>query len=263
MNWIDQAIQAYADFVMQNTKAKPIDGGWYAIQTTFLNVFNDFIEIYCKNENGLIILSDDGETLNNLNLLGVKLFRSKKRNVMAQQILLNYGVHIANQTDLQIKTDMGHFAQAKHNLISCIMALSDMSVLVKPSASSEFNEDVWNYFNEQEIIATPAFIAKGRSGLELSFAFQIATQKKEILINTFNSLNVTNLSSFLFAWNDIRDARREVTRKDVCGLAFINDADDKKPIAQKYLDAMREKETEYILFSKRNTKENIQKLKAA
>uniref|UniRef100_UPI003A8DAB65 DUF1829 domain-containing protein n=1 Tax=Acidaminococcus fermentans TaxID=905 RepID=UPI003A8DAB65 len=103
-------------------------------------------------------------------------------------------------------------------------------------------------------------IHKGNTGLEFTFSFQIAGRKREILINTFNVINKSNLTSFLFDWGDIKEGRERVSQKSVSGLAIIND--QKKPIDSKYLDAIRNKGADYILYSERNKKENIEKLNA-
>jgi hypothetical protein len=51
----------------------------YELNTPFLNHMNDYIQIYIKNngKNGYI-LSDDGETISNLELLGMVLIQIKK-----------------------------------------------------------------------------------------------------------------------------------------------------------------------------------------
>ena len=155
---------------------------------------------------------------------------------------------------------MKNFAQAKHNFLNAILEISDFYVLSKPNTISMFKEDVQNYLEEQEIIYTPGFIAKGSTGLEFTFSFQIAGRKREILINTFNVINKSNLTSFLFDWGDIKEGREKVSQKSVSGLAIIND--QKKEIDAKYLDAIRNKGADYILYSERNKKENIEKLNA-
>ena len=259
MNWIDKALQNYFEFLKEHMKATPVDDQWYSISTPFLNMFNDYIEIYCCNKDGKIYLSDDGETLRNLSLAGVNLSRSETKQKLMNQIMINYGIREKNQ-ELILETDMKNFAQAKHNFLSAILEISDFYVLSKPNTISMFKEDVQNYLEEQEIIYTAGFIAKGNTGLEFTFSFQIAGRKREILINTFNVINKSNLTSFLFDWGDIKEGRERVSQKSVSGLAIIND--QKKPIDSKYLDAIRNKGADYILYSERNKKENIEKLNA-
>lgn len=45
---------------------------WLVISTPFMGAFNDDIEIYAKKEGDQLLLRDNGETLTNLELQGVK-----------------------------------------------------------------------------------------------------------------------------------------------------------------------------------------------
>ncbi|MBQ2010741.1 MAG: DUF1829 domain-containing protein, partial [Selenomonadaceae bacterium] len=59
----------------------------------------------------------------------------------------------------------------------------------------------------------------------------------------------------------IKEERIRQAKKDVSGLAIINDIE--KPVDQQFLNALSAKGTEYILFSQRNTADSIGKLNAA
>lgn len=258
MTWIDSAIEDYIHFLQEHTELNAVDDEWYSITTPFLNTFNDCIEIYCKKEDNHIILSDGGETLNNLELLGVAFNRSPKRKAIVEQVLLNYGAHINNK-NLVVVTDMKGFAQAKHNLISAIMEISDMYMVSKPTVYTVFRDDVNSYLDEQEIIYSRGFLSRGALGVDFNFDFQIAYKKSEILINTFNTINRNNLAVFLFDWADIKEAREKIAQKEVRGLAIINDTDKETNI--QLLNALENKGAKYILWSKRHAHENIEKLK--
>ena len=260
MTWIDQAIDEYIKFLKKKIQCTPADNGWYTITTPFLNMFNDCIDIFCKNDNGSIILSDDGETLGNLELLGISFSRKSKQKDILSQILLNYGVERQDK-DLLIKTSLKDFPKAKHNLLSAIMAISDIYITAKGGTIASFTNDVQAYLDEQEIISTPGFITRGYDNLDYHFDFQIAGKTKEILIKTFNTVNNSNLKIFLYDWDGIKDIRQEIAKKNVLGLAIIND--EEKEVSPNYLDALQHKGAEYVLWSSRYIPENINKFKAA
>lgn len=259
MTWLDDAINEYVTFLKRHLKKSDLQNGWFSITTPFLNMFNDCIEIYCRKDGDTITLSDGKETLRNLELFGVNISRSKIKKSILSSILLNYGITLQNG-ELTTRTNMKSFGQTKHNLICCITEISDMYMLSKPTIASAFIEDIDKFFRENKIIARPNFMAKGATGLEFNFAYQIAGMDEEILIDAFNIINRSNLAKFVFDWNDIRDARRAKARKEVRGLAIIN---DEKEVDSKYLDALQTKGTDYILFSRRNEPENLKKLIAA
>jgi hypothetical protein len=233
---------------------------WAVISTPFIGLFNDTLEVYAKKENGKILLSDDGVTIKNLELIGSQISRSPKRKDLLDRILLNYGIQMLDG-EIVTEANENSFAQKKHNLISAISEINDMYMLAKHTVASVFKEDVQAYLDEQEIIYTPQFISKGSTGLEFTFDFQIAYKNKEIVIKSFNSVNKLNIPNFLFTWDDIKSVRERVTNKQVIGLAIINNED--KEVSAEYLEALKSRNADHILWTERHLPENITKLKAA
>ncbi|HEV7348336.1 DUF1828 domain-containing protein [Telluribacter sp.] len=261
MSWINEYIDNYYHFLREKTVLREDPhSGWVAISTPFLGAFNDAIEIYAKKQNGHVLLSDDGETLRNLELNGVQLSRSARRRELLDQILLNYGVRVQNN-ELCTEATEQNFPQKKLNLLAAISETNDLYYLAKHTVASVFREDVREYLEEQDIIYTPHFIAKGSTGLEFTFDFQIAYRQTEIVVKSFNFLNKLNLPHFLFTWDDIRKVREKQSEKRVVGLAVINDQDHE--IKGELLDAIQSQGAEYILWSQRHQEHNIIKLQEA
>lgn len=74
-----------------------------------------------------IILSDNGETFHNLDLVGSSLNRTGERLNIAKSILLNYGIQLKNN-ELITETSEQDFSQKKHNFISAIIKLNSLYV---------------------------------------------------------------------------------------------------------------------------------------
>lgn len=249
MTWIDNSIKEYYNWLREKTiVTKDERTGWSSITTPFLGLFNDNIEIYAKLEDGNVILSDDGITLANLELAGAPVLRSPRRKEWLEMVLLNYGI-ILRENELQTIGNEKDFNQKKHNLICAISEVSDMAMMAKHTVSSIFKEDVKAYLEEQNIIFTPQFIAKGSTGIEFTFDFQIAGREKELVIKSFNSLNKINVPNFLFGWEDIKPAREKISGKELKGLAIVNNIE--KEIKQEYLDALESKGAGIILWDQR------------
>lgn len=233
---------------------------WIEISTPFVGLFNDTVDIYAKKIDNKIFLSDDGNTIRDLELSGLEITRSQKRKEILDRILINYGVQI-NNDELVTEATEKDFPQKKLNLISAISETADMYYLARHTVASVFRDDVKAYLDEQELIYTPYFISKGSTGLEFTFDFQIAYRNTEIVIKSFNSVNKMNLPQFLFTWDDIKKVREQQTQKEIVGLAIINDTD--REINDEYLSALNSKGAQYILWSKRHSPDNIKKLKFA
>lgn len=256
MNWVNTYVDNYYNWLREKTyiqKGESTD--WFLINTPFVGAFNDTIEIYAQKNGSQLILSDNGETMANLELQGLNIQGSKKRRNILDTILLNYGIR-SNNDELTIESNLDNFSQAKHNFLSAIIEINDLYVLSKHNVSSIFKEDVRNYLDSKDIIFTPDFISKGMTGLEFNFDFQIAKKQSEIVIKSFNTINKSNLPTFLFAWDDIKPVREKTTKKEVKAIAIINDVD--KEIKTEFLDALKAKNADYILWSERETERNIE-----
>ena len=232
---------------------------WFLINTPFVGAFNDTIEIYAQKNGNHLRLSDNGETMSNLELQGLHIQGSKRRRAILDTILINYGVRTENN-ELTIEANIENFSQSKHNFLSAIIEINDLYVLSKHNVASIFKEDVRNYLDSNDIIYTPDFISKGVTGLEFNFDFQIAKKNKEIVIKSFNTVNKSNLSTFLFSWDDIKPVREKITKKDVNAIAIINNID--KEVRTEFLDALKAKNADYILWSERESVKNKELISA-
>jgi hypothetical protein len=260
MNWIDKLVDDYYYFLKQKTIVSEIPSSeWIQISTPFTDVFNDAIEIYAKKQNGKIILSDDGNTIRNLELNGIEISRSANRKSLLEKILINYGVILENK-ELIVEANELNFPQKKLNLLSAISEANDLYLTAKHTVTSLFKEDVKKFLDEIDIVYTPYFISKGSTGLEFTFDFQIAYKQTEILIKAFNTINKLNLPHFLFTWEDVKQIREKQTEKKVFGLAILNNVE--REIKEEYIDALLSKGAEYILWTERYKPENIKKLTA-
>lgn len=260
MNTINQHINEYYQWLKDRTFVqKDEQTDWYVINTPFFGAFNDSIDIYAKKVANKILFSDNGETLNNLEIQGININQSKLRRNIFENILRNYGLKLLGE-ELIIETEKKNFSQAKHNMICGILEINDLQVLSKNTVSSIFKEDVRNHLDKLDLIYTPDFISKGQTGLEFNFDFQIAKRNEEIVIKSFNTINKIYLSNFLFSWEDIRPIREQTTKKNIRAIAFIND--EEKEVKQEFLDALLSKSADYILWSERNNEKNKLKLVA-
>ena len=261
MTWVNKYVKEYYDWLKEKTFIQEdSNNDWAVINTPFIGAFNDGIDIYAKIFGDKVRLSDNGETFNNLELLGVNIQGSKNRRSILDSILLNYGLKEEND-ELVIDSKLENFSQSKHNFLAGILEINDLYYLSKANVNSIFKEDVRNYLDEKQIIFTPDFISKGETGLEFTFDFQLAKRNSETVIKSFNSISKSNLPSFLFAWEDIKPVREKITKKEVNAIAIINDIN--KDIKLEFLEALESKHAKYILWSEKDEEKNIELLQSA
>ena len=254
-------LNSYYDWLKNNTAVDhDKDTGWSIISTPFTGMFNDMIEIYIKIEGDKILLSDDGVTLGNLETIGVNVSKSPNRQRIFQSILLNYGVKFT-ESELISECTIKEFPKKKHLFLESLIGINDMFMLSKENVTSVFKDDVEEYLIEMGIIYTRDFKFTGISGIDFNFDFLIAGKKTEKVLRAINYLNKTTLTTFLYAWDDIISTRKQVSKKNVSAIAIVND--EKKNIKPEYLDALKIKKADCILWTERKSDESIHKLKEA
>lgn len=256
--WIDKYLDDYCAWIRDNTQSQVDEQtGWATISTPYFGLFNDGIDLFAKTTGDTITLSDDGATISNLELSGVTIVKTRK--IFVQNILTNYGIKLNEATkELTTTATPSTFAERKHALLSAIIQISDLDTLATHNVSATFADDVRAYLESLGQIITPGFIAKGATGLEFSFDFQIARHSSEIVIQTFNTLRQNSLASFLFGWQDIKQTREQQTGKHLKGLAIINNTPD-----EKYLEALQQRNADFILWDERNSERSKSILTAA
>ncbi len=223
MEWIQKKIDEYCSWLKDNTIVhKDLGTEWYALSTPFVGFFNDHINIYVKREDGNIILSDDGETLENLSLCGVELGRSEKRRNILNSILNTHGIKIEGTELLAIASNQD-FPIKKHALVSAIMNICDLEVLATNKVSNLFSEDVQSYLDSKEIIYSPSIFMRGVSGLDYNFNFQLAGRESEAVIKTFDIIKQDYVTSLLYGLSDVKKNRVHVTSKKFISIVFVND----------------------------------------
>lgn len=220
--WIEEKIRGYYDWLYNNTSFSQDElTGWYSIQTPFVGLMNDCIEVFVKKEGNKILLSDDGDTISNLELCGVNVSRSTYLTKVLRKIELSFGVTIKDNEITSIATE-SDFNMRKHALICAIQQISDLKAPGRKSNPVMLAQDVRAYLDEHEVIYTPDFIIAGKR-LNFSFDFQIAGRKEEMVIKAFNTLHQSSATSFLFGIEEIRKMREEQTGKGLKSLVIVND----------------------------------------
>ena len=67
-------------------------GEYYEINTPFLDTDNDYLQFYVKQEGEEIYFTDDGYTINSLEMTGFKMTKNRKQQLTS--ILNQYGVQL-------------------------------------------------------------------------------------------------------------------------------------------------------------------------
>lgn len=211
----------YLEFLKQSINYTTLKNGIISVTTPFLDRHNDFTEVYIiDNHNGSYKITDDGYTINDLELSGFE-FNSPKRKNTLKSTANRFGVSIDDDNALFLQSSLDNMPSKKHMLLQCMIAINQLFVLSRESVLSYFMDDVSDYFDKNDIRYTQDINIVGKSGLMQNFDFLIAKTKvqPERLIKLINSPNYrSNIESAIFSLTDIQESRRNSK-----SVAIIND----------------------------------------
>ena len=109
------------DWLNENIEQSKINDNLYRITFPYLDRNNDHIEIYIKEEpHGIYTLTDDSETLTELELSGLDIFSSSKRIAILNTILHSHGINIDKNHSLYVNCDKQSLPSIGNMFIQCI-----------------------------------------------------------------------------------------------------------------------------------------------
>jgi len=229
---IQRLLDTYHAWLRDKTVLREIDP-WVEITTPYLDRHNDYIQIYAKADNGGFILTDDGYTINDLEMTGCKM-ESPKRQHLLKMTLNGFG---AQQRDraIEVHASPDNFALRKHNLVQAMLAVNDMFYLAVPMVASLFYEDVVAWIDLHDVRYTPKVKFTGKTGYDHLFHFVIpkSRQQPERILQTINRPNRDTAQSMAFAWDDTKDVRPPDSR----AYALLNDSE--QAVSPPVIDALR------------------------
>jgi hypothetical protein len=241
---VQKLLDAYLAWLKDKTQLRQV-ADWVEITTPYLDRNNDYLQIYARKENGSYVLTDDGQTIGDLEQTGCKL-NSPKRQDLLKMTLNGFGVQLQDQR-LEVHASPDNFALRKHNLVQAMLAVNDMFYLSIPMVASLFYEDVVTWLDLHDIRYTPKVKFTGKTGYDHLFDFVIPKSRRqpERIIQTINRPNRDTAQSVAFSWIDTK----EVRPPDSKAYAFLNDLEN--PVSTTVLDALRNYDVMPVMWSKR------------
>ena len=205
-------IDGYLSFLKDHSKEVVVAENISKITLPFLDSLNDCTEIFIVKNGNEFIVTDNGETLANLNFNGIVIKGVARQNIF-NRIVNSYGVQI-EANSLFIKATTQDLYLKKHLLLQCISKVNDMYMLSRNNVQSIFLEEIRGFFDEHDVGYVPDHRITGRSGLTANYDFAIPKSKVRpfTLIKAVNHLNKDKVKSTIFDWNDTMTSCEENSR---------------------------------------------------
>src|SRR3990172_10133344 len=100
-------------------------GDTHVLVTPFLDPFHDGIQIYVERHNGEFVLHDNGDTIEHLQSLGVKIEDSSRRQALIDRAMAGCAVRVADGR-LEATATAANLPQRVHFLLTAILRLNDL-----------------------------------------------------------------------------------------------------------------------------------------
>jgi len=242
---IDQLIDEYARWLRAGITVEKI-GDAYEVTTPFLDRHNDHIQIFVRQENGHVVLTDDGYVIADLRHCGCTL-ESPRRRAILKSILNGFGVSESGD-ELTTVAHNGDFPQRKHALIQAMLAVGDLFATAKPHVQSLFLEDVASFLDSIRARFVPSVQFVGKSGFQHKYDFAIpkSATAPERLVRAINSPSKQAAELAIFAWTDTRAVRDDAAQM----YAMLNDTETR--VIGEVSDALKQYDIVPVVWSDRS-----------
>lgn len=221
---ISKLMEQYQAWLKDRTALRAV-GNAVEITTPFLDRHNDYIQVYVRKSEDGYVITDDGETIEDLEMSGVFL-NTPKRLELLNLTAAGFGVKVDDKV-ISVKTSPERFPLAKHNLVQTIIAVNDLFFTARPIVASLFLEDVRSWLDEADVRFIPDASFIGKTGYTHKFHFAIPKSKlgPERFVQAINNPNKDAAENIVFAWMDTKETRPA----DSSAFAIINDKERSVP----------------------------------
>lgn len=225
MDELDALLDGYARWLRNKSALRPVNDEYVEITTPYLDRHNDYTQIYVRRRNGGYLLTDGGETIDDLRSSGCDVDTPKRASLLTRS-LNAFGVRRVDDA-LVVEASSNDFALRKHNLIQAVLAVDDLFYLAQPMVASLFLEDVGVWLRDSDIRFSENVKLTGTSGYDHTFHFLIPSSRRapERLVRAVNRPSREMAESLAFAWIDLRNVRPS----DAKMYAIFNDERELSP----------------------------------
>lgn len=240
-------LDQYAQWLRDKSALTAVNDQYVQITTPYLDRHNDYTQIYVRRDAAGFVLTDGGETIQDLRASGCDLETSKRRDLLAAA-LNGFGIQRDGDV-LLVKATHQNFPLRKHNLVQAILSVNDLFYLAVPVVASLFLEDVTAWLELHDIRFTPNIKFTGHSGYDHTFDFVIPASRRapERLLRAVNRPSQDLAKALAFSWVDTKEVRPTASKF----FSLLND--ETRPPAGSIVDALRSYDIAPVLWSQRES----------
>lgn len=204
------------------------------LSTPFLDPFHDGIQVYIERSNGELVLHDNGNTLENLQCLGVKIEDSARRKALIERALAGCAVRLIKER-LETTATGANLPQRAHYLLTAILRLNDLWMSRVPHTFTDFFEVIVEFFDRHNVSYVANVSIPGRT-VEHPMDFVIPLpHKAEKLVKLIGSPSPQTAKLVSFTWMELKEVRATSQR-----VVVLNDVRPPDPLIEESEESFRQ-----------------------
>jgi len=157
-------------------------GQYLKIRTPFMYPDGDYIDLFVKQTDSDHTITDLGETLRWLQMQSIAPRRTKKQNLLIQDILLTHGIELFKGMLMARPRTGEDFSQALARLAQAALRVADIWFTFRIRPGESVNDEVADFLEERKVPFTRAETITGRSGRTWKVDYHIRFSERSSLI---------------------------------------------------------------------------------
>ncbi len=194
------------------------------LSTPFLDPFHDGIQIYVEHHHGDDILHDNGDTIECLQCLGIKIEDSERRQALVERARAGCAVRLANGR-LEAAASATNLSPRAYFLLTAVLRLHDLWMSHVPYTFTDFFELVGEFLDQRKVLYTANVTIPGGT-VEHPIDFVIPLPRKaERLVKLIRSPLSQTAKFVSFTWMELKETRPAAQR-----VVVLNDIPSADPL---------------------------------
>ena len=166
--------------------------GYVRIRTPYLYPDGDIIDLFYKKvESGKMVLTDLGETLRWLRMQSISRERSKKQNLLINDICQTHGIQPPYRGMLIVQATSQNLVDEMTQLAQVCMRVADLWFTLRGSSQMTMVEEVADFLKEHRVKFEERVKYRGRSGTMRTVDFRTLTPNRNAFVYVLSTGSTT------------------------------------------------------------------------
>ena len=157
-------------------------GEYQRIRTPYLYPDGDNIDVFCKPQDGVVLVSDLGETTRWLRMQTISPKRSPKQRALIEDVCLTHGVEFYKGVLLARSRENEQLAAVAFRVAQAALRVSDLWFTFRTRSVESVTDEVADFLTEKNYDYERGEKLAGRSGKIWSPDFHVRTVKRSSLV---------------------------------------------------------------------------------